>query len=344
MKELIGKSNDGAFVLTPSGEQELYFITTRKLIQYYLKEGLQKDPVSIAEKMNNLSVFIYSNFQKIEDYLNKLPELANFIGEDNIQRFQKFMGQHFVNTLQKEKAILLKKEIETSKDKLDNPFWTPSSEFINKFGILFSSAPALVWPPVDSKNAAAPTIPEPAAALQNISDTTQIESTAPVAAAVKNKPAPQSPTLTEEPGVAFLKLFSRNFLSAKPLDPLINQEPQTDATTTESSGEDENIPAQPVNSLPVSPAATPKKEIIPILTEMPGETFLKKSGSIFVNSPKLEPDSTSRPMENKHASTAKLFSLKEFASILGNIAKFTRAKDNAGYQNWYSSLPYLSKA
>jgi hypothetical protein len=309
MKELITKSPDGNYTLTDAGEQELYLITTRKLIQYYLKEILKKDTNSIAVVTNSLTIFIFNNFKKVDDYLKKLPELANFIQETNLEKFQKFMGQYFINTLQKEKQVLIKKESEQAKEKLDNPFWAPSNEMLKKLESEFTKVSPLNFS-TDGQAAPAP------------EKTDKKE----------NKVPAKLPISGDEPGVIIFQTLGKSFLAAKPLD-VKSFESKEEAQFGDINNEDDfEVKTQKSNTAPDAHDS--------LFLEPPGVRLLSEFESAFVKSPPLEmtPGKIVNESRSDIAETQHLITIKAYATILSNISKFSKNKDTAGYQNWYGSL------
>jgi len=309
MKDLITKSPDGSFILTEAGEQELYFITTRKLIQYYLKEVLKKDNDVITQTINSISIYLRDNFKKIDDYLKKIPALANFINENNLEKFQKFMGQYFINTLQKEKTALIKREMDQTGDKLINPFWAPSNELLKIFGPDFKNAPPLNL----ITRAGKPEEPE-----------------VPVKPEKKEPPKTEIPIPGSEPGKTLLRQFTSALTSSPPLNIVLS-------TSNETSPEEEDEP--PSNATPVDEQVT-----IPDFNP-PGMNLLSRFGQSLRKSPPLEmPASNVIREEMKIPAQERLISLKGFATILSNISKFSKTNDSAGYQNWYKDLSPKLKA
>ncbi|MDH4261622.1 MAG: hypothetical protein OEV78_01105 [Spirochaetia bacterium] len=310
MKELITKSPDGNFNLTEDGEQELYFITTRRLILYYLKEVLKQNDISIAETNNSLKSFITQNFKKVEDYLKKLPDLARFINESNIEKFQKFMGQYFITTLQKEKQALINKEIEKSKEILDNPFWAPSNQMLKIYAQDF-----LKSPPLEMDGEAKP---DEIIKINSVKE--------------NKKEIFVASTLEGAPGFIFLQSsLSNSFINAKPLDFKSFEFNEINNFDDEQNDSQEND-----NAINIATLKTNEN----ILQDPPGEKLLRDLQIHFNKCPPLElshehfiDESKDKIPVDKH-----IITLKSFAGILSNIAKFTKNKDNAGYQNWYNNL------
>ena len=305
MKELISKTGDGNYTLTPVGEQELYAITTQKLIQYYLREIFKKDAPTITATMNTLNGFLSENFKKVDDYLKKLPELANFIQENDLQKLQKFMGQYFVMTLQKEKQILINREKEKSQDQLDNPFWVPSNKLLKETEAAFVKSPPLRYPPDEN---------EPTPVWVKTPEKREISMTPEETGAV--------------PGVALLETLGKKFLSAKPLE---FKDSSPDFEETNPFDRANKIESKPADIVDLKPA---------------GIRLLDEIGFHFVNCQPLDNKTNSAIHEtNDRIPVEKKFiTIKTFATLLSNISKFTKAKDNEGYQNWYNTLQPKLKA
>lgn len=351
MKELIVKGTDGAYNLTPYGEKELYFLTLRKLIQFYLKEALKLDNVAIAEKVNGLAAFVYANLHKLDDYFSKIPDVSNFIGESNLQKFQKFMGQYFVTTLQKEKAGLIQRELNRSRDKLENPFWAPSNDMLKICGALFLKAPALDYSVFEARNGGEPSSqPAPPKAKEPVKAkplTVEPVAEAPKKTVSKKELSP----VGEMPGELFLKIWQEKFKKAPPLkgDDFIH-----DVVHPENTPE-EPVPVQDVShnaaahiaeeEAPVSIKRERSEYILNSWDTMPGYLFLNRYGAAFQNSPRLEKDIGGASLPGVQIQREKrLYSLKAFAGLVNQISKFTRSKDTAGYQAWYKGLELIPKA
>lgn len=312
MKELITKAPDGNLILTPLGEQELYSITTKKLMEYYLKDVLKKDSKTISGILNSLTPFISNTFKKVDDYLNKLPELAGFIQESNLEKFQKFMGQYFISTLQKEKQFFLQRESELIKEKLNNPYWVPSNQLLKDFGPLFEKAPALKYP---------------------IVEIVKQEQDIPVKKEIIKTPDTPPQIIEVQPGIRLLDSVESAFAKASPLDltKFLNKEITEEEIPVKKPEPTSKASAQSYDNTNLDP---------------PGVRLLNEIGNSFNNCPPLEKNAETVihetndriPVENK------LISLKAYAMLLSNIAKFTKNKDNEGYQKWYNSLSSLQRA
>ena len=342
MEELIVKTVNGDYSLTPTGEKELYFLTTRKLLQYYLKEVLKKDINTIAEMMGSLSIFIFNNFTKIEHYLQKLPDLAAFIQESNLERFQKFMGQYFISTLQKEKQSFINNEAEKLKDVMENPHWAPSNELLKVIGAEFLKSPPLKI----NGNAlnATPEIkqqtPENASV---VSSSTEIEQSGkpdkPNAPPIIEKTAPP---VTEAPGIVLLNLYGNEFNAASPLQSIhLQKPPEIETPPEEIQTLDENLPEN--QNTDFAPKQKPA-QTVEVYEDPAGIRLLKEMGEMFTKAPKLELSTGySAPVAGISNQGQRIITLKDFASLINNVSKFTKNKDNAGYQIWYNSLTPIFK-
>jgi hypothetical protein len=304
MKEYILKNPDGAFGLTQSGEQEVLLNTARKLVNHYLKQSLNKTPDEIKPEIKSLQEYIYKNIFSLNDYLARFTELSKLIRVNNIEQFQKFMGQYFLPTFHKEKSIFIDHQKELNKEKLDNPFWTPSCDLLKLYRIAFESSPELEWAKEDPEN--------------------ETEAIPVVEKTVVTIPVEEKIDL-EPPGMKFLIRYEKLFLQAPAL--------KTIETVSEQTEED----TEPIEDIKIP--ETPK---VYKPEEMPGRVFLAKFALKFSQSPRLE--ITGEQISGQPQGIQKLFFIRSYASILGKISSFNKAKDMEAYKKWYLELKPRQKA
>lgn len=146
-KALVKKINDQSYDFTNDGEMVAYFYTMQKLLNHYMVKYKSLDPVVVKQKLSQLKSFMDENFKTLDDYLDKLDLLADFIGESNITAFSNFIGKQFLPVLENTKKSLLEREIPRYKDRYENPLRTPSAVLLEELESLFQKSPPLVWPP-----------------------------------------------------------------------------------------------------------------------------------------------------------------------------------------------------
>ncbi len=307
---LVTRRNDGSYALSDGGLRQAYFRTMHKLLAHYGQNALKKNPEEIKQLLARYQAFAGKELQNPDDYLEKLPQLAQLIGEPNAARFGGFIGQHFLTQLEKTQQGILEAELPKAKDIYENPYRAPSHELLLQFGDLFRAAKPLVWPP-----------PEQLAASD---DATVIAAESPPQ---DNKPLPP-------PGAILLEKLGEEFRTAKEL----NWSPQP---VPAGGGHEDSAAAAIEEAVPQGPVPAP------------GERLLQQLRLEFENARPLQWSPQGPPTEDESNGGAVedpaipalpvQIQLREFAQLSGMVSRFTKAKDNAGYQQWYSQLNGRSK-
>lgn len=308
-ESLVAKRAEGSYELTDTGQQKAYLVTMQRLLSHYMVNAMKKMQPEAQKKSSEFAAFVSAKFAGIDDYFEKLPETATFIGEANSARLGAFIGQYFMAQLEKIKDQLLTQEIPKYKEVFENPLRTPSTEILYKFGDLFLKAKPLVWPPPGMK----------------IAGGEDEEETSPesheLALAMSN------PRELPMPGENILKKFEAEFRSAQPLTwkpasiPILEEE--TFAESEESIAE--------------STTADGRKK-------MPGEIIIERYGRDFTiarpltyKPPQGEMDSEEDTSSDEPVLPVQA-TFRSYAQWLGQMSKFQKAKDQAGYQAWFQGL------
>ena len=146
--DLIKKNSENHYDLTNEGEMTAYFYTIQKLLNHYMIKYKSMSQDSVQQKLSDLKNFMNQNFKSLDDYLNKINLLADFIHESDVNTFSGFIGKQFLPVLNNTKKSLLDREVPKYKDRYENPLRTPSYALLEDLEDIFLKSPALVWPPV----------------------------------------------------------------------------------------------------------------------------------------------------------------------------------------------------
>ncbi|MCS6984764.1 MAG: hypothetical protein NZM25_06540 [Leptospiraceae bacterium] len=154
MSELLFvRRSDGSYGLSEKGVERSYFLTMKRLLSHYLQNGLKRDPTDIQKRLIAFQDFAQKKLSHPDAYLENLENIAQLIGEPNSARFATYIGQYFLSQLEKTQQQMLTQELPRIKAILENPYHTPSMDFLLKYQDLFLSAKPLVWPPPNQQDA-----------------------------------------------------------------------------------------------------------------------------------------------------------------------------------------------
>ncbi|GEM_PF-4477627 len=197
-EELLQKNDQGTFVLSDRGEYLAYYNALRHLLSHYMSRGLQFPPEKTQKVLSETMARVSREFKTVADFRSRIAELPAWIGEPNTNRLISYIGQHFISTLEKTRAQLMEKELPKARDKYDNPYRTPSWDFLDLYGDLFLKAPAALAS-TPQENRIGQMFPSP--------------TTAPVA---EQAPVPKQPQKSKEPmpGQILLSQYQEEFLRA----------------------------------------------------------------------------------------------------------------------------------
>ena len=300
---LVDKRSDGSYALNERGEWTAYFYTLQKLLSHYLQKGMRMQPAQAQQKLSQLRQFSEQNIHTIDDYLEKLPQVSKFIGENNLQKLSSFISQHFITSLDTIREQLYERELPKAKDRYENPYRVPGNDLLDEFEEAFSKAKILSWPPINGR-------------------VTHTDASASDVEMMSHEPQDTRP-----PGEKLLEQVSAAFMQAKPLVYLA--------------------------SLPTAASAGPPsaQQEFKNDTKMPSQRMLASLGSEFDVAKSLsygDHDEGSHYGSNDQTSpyaalpTQVLF--KEYTQMMGSVSKFSKARDNAGYQAWLARLAPQKKA
>ena len=306
---LVDKRSDGSYALNERGEWTAYFYTLQKLLSHYLQKGMRMQPAQAQQKLSKLRQFSEQNIHTIDDYLEKLPQISNFIGENNLQKLSSFISQHFITSLDKIREQLYERELPKAKDRYENPYRVPGNDLLDEFEEAFSKAKILSWPPINGR-------------------VTHADASASDVEMIRHEPQDTRP-----PGEKLLEQVSTAFMQAKPL-----------------------IYPPGVASLPAAAGAGPPSTEQEFKddterSKMPSQRMLASLGSEFDVAKSLsygDHDEGSHYGSNDQTSpyaalpTQVLF--KEYTQMMGSVSKFSKTRDNAGYQAWLAKLAPQKKA
>lgn len=313
---LVVKRAEGSYELSDAGQQRAYLITMQRLLAHYMQNAMKTPQAETQKKTSEFAAFVSTKFSGIDDYFEKLPDTAAFIGEPNAARLGAFIGQHFMAQLEKIKEQLLTQEIPKYKEVFENPLRTPSSEVLFKFGDLFAKAKPLVWPPAGMKIAG--------------DDDEEDESTPEsreMALAMSN------PRELPMPGETMLKKFEAEFKAAKPFT----------WTPAQIPGGDESDFPETEESQAETTAPDGRKK-------MPGEIILERFGKDFAiaralsyKPPQAENDVDEDSADTNEPSIPLQITFRNYAQYMGQMNRYQKAKDQAGYQAWFQTLDAKAK-
>ncbi len=138
---------DENYSFTHAGELMAYFYTTSKLLKHYMTKKQGFDQIFVREKLSNLENFLAKNFLKLDDYLNKINLLAEYVDELDSFAFSSFFGKQFLPVLEQTKQQLLDRETPKYRDSFEDPLKMPSHSLLENFESVFIKAPPFVWMP-----------------------------------------------------------------------------------------------------------------------------------------------------------------------------------------------------
>ncbi len=201
--DILVQKIDGDYSFTISGELAAYSHTTKKILAYYMAKEKALNQATIQQKLHNLQGFLSENFLEINDYLNNIDLLAQYIGENNSVALSSFFGRRFLPVLEEVKQQLLSREVSKYREHFENPLRSPSHSLLDELESLLIKSKPLIWPPPPSKENDAVTTPE--LSLKISSRASEYEET-------------QIKTIDQKiPGVILLELYEKSFAKAKPL-------------------------------------------------------------------------------------------------------------------------------
>ena len=193
-KLLIKKGEE--YTLTPEGEYLAYLQSIYSLSIHYIRQLFpQKLTPQFQREFHS---FLKKECPSIEDFLKKLPSIAQFIGEKDPQRFTQYISKHFTNYLEKVRKNLIQKELPRVKAYYEDPYKTPGKELLFKYEDIFQKAPPL------NSSSSSEKKPTPEAPLKE-----------------KKVPPPSSKEIL--PGERLLTLYKDFFKKAPPLGKIDTQ-------------------------------------------------------------------------------------------------------------------------
>jgi len=307
MIELLQKKDDGEYDFSDSGIFHAYFLTMEKLVVHYMQKGMKLPSNILDKKRQGLKKFILDNFLILDDFLDKLPNLAEFLGEANLARFSGFIGKNFILSLEKTKNALYEKELPRSKDRNENPYRTTSSDFMDLYENDFLKSKLLTWPLEE--------------ALKN--QEIIVDSNEGLVSLV--------PLATTPVGERILKKYGKLFEDSPeiqwPLNEKVEKREIVDDTTPTISPVSQQLPSEiMLEKFEKEFIACPFLDVEVLNGSIQGST-----------------NSLTSNVQKKSSLPVQL-TIRELARLLNIIKKFTLAKDNAGYQKWLASLKDIHKA
>ena len=211
----IQRSDSGNYALTDSGELQAYLYTLQNLLNFYMNKKLKMDPSQVRNKLAELKIFANTHLKAIDDYLNKLSLIAQFIGEPDTNAFSRYIGKQFLPSLEQIKHKLIEREIPIYRKKFENPFRTPSYDLLERFEKDFVNASVLVWPPKKKQEDLKKDISndKTSGTQQAVAPQTSEE---PVVGKMEEAEQ-QEPTISEMPGKILLDQLEKEFTEARPM-------------------------------------------------------------------------------------------------------------------------------
>ncbi len=300
-EELLQKNAQGTFVLSDRGEYLAYYNALRHLLAHYMSRGLQFPPEKTQKVLSETMARVNREFKTVADFRSRIAELPAWIGEPNTNRLISYIGQHFISTLEKTRAQLMEKELPKARDKFDNPYRTPSWDFLDLYGDLFLKAPPVL---------------ASSAQENRIAQMFQSPTTAPAA---EQAPVPKQSQESEDPmpGERLLKLLTAAFL----------QSPKHQAGSVISPVQSENSEL---------PSPVPQRQSAG-RDPMPGEILLSRYQEEFLRAP-LPVSIGSSEQVPVYRKVEAFLSPDIFFRISETMNGFIAKKDKEGYQNWFSTL------
>lgn len=335
---------DGSVVFTDKGNSLCYYQTLQRLLQHYMKTGLKYPPEKIHSLLEQFKTFAGDHFISLDDYLEKLPDVAALIQEPNISRFSTFVGKNFPAVLED-----VKKRIQNGENLLQQAqvvaYNFPSKNMMAAFRPLFDKAPPLVWPPTE---AAIDT--EIVSANNSVVVT---EATKPEIAAKKEKDlivlSPRE-KFAAVPSRSLIKLFLRELKSSPPLNWPLPQDIQEEENQENENFVDSEISTEQATDAEQKSVSEAVLSSAQKSSTMPGREVLQRYGKLFRS---CNPLILQEEIANSTATNAdntkdadpweKLLTLKEFAVLVQKLSKFSKNKDQIGYSQWHKSLQLSHK-
>ncbi|MDH5720164.1 MAG: hypothetical protein OEZ13_06005 [Spirochaetia bacterium] len=325
-KDVLIKNENGSYVFSSYGESLTYYHTMRQLLGHYMQKGLMLPPEKIQVKIETLKGFLETNFQKLDDYLEKMQLISQYIGESNESRFSAFIGKNFMSSLERIKAQLYQKEIPRAKHKFENPYRTISDDLLEAYGALFQKSAPLK---LNGGKAEASDQPSANEQTSEINQTQKIDNLSPQnavpeTAAAESAAEYHAVDYSYVPGEKLLENYGGLFQQAKPLAVLKAAVEEKPSEMTQEQPKEAPLVFEE------------KKEA--------GIRLLEKYMTSFQQAPPLKIKSFTEVSSQEHAPQIPRQTLfKNYVSLLSMVSKYTRANDKEGYQKWYASLAPLHK-
>lgn len=318
MPDIITRTDSGEYKLSDYGQFRARSNAIKHILNHYLQKGMKVPPDRVAAVIKGLDDLLQKEFQSLEDYLNKLDRLADFIEEPNKTRFATFVGKNFIPTLEKAKTSLFEKELPKYRDRHENPYRTPSNDVLDEFEEAFQKASPLKYPDDGSDRSG-----------QLVADLSADGSQSENAAESREHDTP-----AELPGVRISEELADEFNRAQPLE------------YPPGEGRKDN-PGLVVDLQAGEQGTSQASEGQSDEDKTPGQIMLEQFGADFEKSPAYNAEGD-QPEQNV-AETAgteesEKISLRDYATILGKVNRFMKTKDQQGYASWYSTLDDISKA
>ena len=308
--QLITKEGED-YIFTSNGEMECYYRTLEKIITQHMQTTLAYKEDTINQRIIDFQTFSMNTFHNIDDFTNKMNEIATFIGEKEPTRLINLVGKEYLNILEIIKKNLLNTEIPIYQRLYEDPLRTHSIELLEKYSQDF-----LKSKPLDIKHILLFDQPKeedtPKEEDKKEKSTEQNSHEEPIVLNItggvsKNKET-NVETQTENiarqlPGEIFLETFGDLFKNIQPIDMYSIEE--YDKKMIEISEEKEN---------------------------QQKETNNKQNSNTNTDS---TPSSKS---------IIKQITIKEYAQATIIVSKFNKTKDTKGYSEWFSKLSNKYKA
>lgn len=363
--ELFVRNADGTVSFTQEGQFAAYYQTMQRLISHYMKAGLKYPQEQIDEKLQRFKLFAQDNFVVLDDYLEKLPTLAAFIGEKNASRFGSFVGKNFFSALEK-----VKKNIEENEFTIETPqvfaYDFPSKKILAFVRSDFEKARALPWPLPEEGSEQAVSNAEAIIKEETSQDkkTSAVGVSSPSVKKVDTTFLSPSQKTASMPSREMQQLFGTAFAQAQALSwPLPEEGSEPLPVQAQEENEEVFDPSElagilaqaenPSLAAESSPSASPVQNI----DSLPSRSFFSKLEKIFLAAQELhdhfafgEPSVAQAQTSTKGGQTQvadvqqrtnimeRQLTLKDFAILMNHLSRFTKNKDNAGYKQWQAKL------
>ncbi|MDH5717141.1 MAG: hypothetical protein OEZ22_05840 [Spirochaetia bacterium] len=342
IKDIVIKKDNGSYGFSTYGESMSYFFTMRQLLSHYMTQVLHAEPAVTQNKINTLKAFTDKNFTKLEDYLEKLNLLAEYIGESDEARFSSFLGRYFLSSLEKTKAKLYQTELPKAKDKFDNPFRAVSNSFLEAYGTLFmKAAPLKIKIEVQD---AEEDINEPQENYSQVHSNNATNNNQNQYA--NNEKA--APIIEENksiliPGSILLDGYEKLFNLAPPLklERENKEEFELNVELSKDVAQENKLEAAALEEKII-----PEEPQKPKDTRLPGQILIEKEGAEFQHSRPLvlkKETTVNTEQNNDLLKIPRQTLLKHYVSLGSTVSKYMKVKDSEGYQKWYSTLSPVHK-